>query len=164
MVHNVMVDNGSRAAGPEPAGLPEMLTGNTAFLLSWVARSADRRFHRALEAHDLTAHQLGVLSTLRGGPLVQSRIGEQLDIFKPAMVALVNQLEAKGLVERRPHPSDRRAVEVHLLPAGLQRLAAVDDDLAGVSEDLLAPLADADRALFHDLLGRLAAHPREDDE
>jgi MarR family transcriptional regulator, lower aerobic nicotinate degradation pathway regulator len=161
---NVMVDNGLRASGPGPVGLPDLLTGNTAFLLSWVARSADRRFHRALEAHDLTAHQLGVLSTLRGGPLVQSRISEQLDIFKPAMVALVNQLEAKGLVERRPHPTDRRAVEVHALPAAHDRLAAVDEDLAGVADDLLAPLADDDRALLHDLLGRLAAHPTEDDE
>jgi MarR family transcriptional regulator, lower aerobic nicotinate degradation pathway regulator len=155
-LRNVMESN-DRATSPPDGGLPDLLTGNPAFLLSWVARSAERRFHRTVEEHGLTPHQLGVLSALRGGPLVQSRISERLDIFKPAMVAIVNQLEAKGLVERRPHPSDRRALEVHLLPAADGLLDAVDADLADLADELFAPLSADERAVMHAALRRIAA-------
>ncbi|MDP4511385.1 MarR family transcriptional regulator [Nonomuraea sp. G32] len=61
-----------------------------------------------------------MLTQLQNGPLVQARLSERLSVFKPVVVTLVNELEAMGLAERRPHPRDRRAVQVHLLPAGVQ--------------------------------------------
>lgn len=42
---------------------------------------------------------------------MQARLSERLDVLQPVMMTLINELEAMCLVQRRPHPSDRRAVE-----------------------------------------------------
>jgi DNA-binding MarR family transcriptional regulator len=68
------------------------------------------------------------------------------------MVTLVNELEAAGLVRRQPHPTDRRAVEVHLEPAGAERLARADTAMAAATEQIFGGLPDADRDTLHRIL------------
>jgi len=67
-----------------------------------------------------------------------SEIAERLQAQPHGVVALVSRCEEAGLVERRPSQTDRRQVEVHLLPLGrkkLARLAALHaDQLAGLAE------------------------------
>ncbi len=76
------------------------------------------------------------MTLLTDGPQVQARLSEQLEVFQPVMVTLVNELEAAGLVRRAPHPDDRRAVDVHLEPAGAERLAQAGAALAAVTEEI----------------------------
>jgi DNA-binding MarR family transcriptional regulator len=140
---------------------PEVLARWTGFLLSWVAASAGDHYGRALASVGLTAQQLGVLVLVREGPLVQARLSERLQVFKPVMVTLVNELEAMGLVERRPHPRDRRAVEVHLLRAGARRIREAERISARASEEFFAVLTPDERRTFHDLLAKLASSPAE---
>jgi DNA-binding MarR family transcriptional regulator len=60
-----------------------------------------------------------------------SEIAERLQAQPHGVVALVSRCEEAGLVKRKPSSTDRRQVEVHLLPAGrkkLERLAALHKD------------------------------------
>jgi len=148
MIHNVMTDN--------ETGPPTELARWTGFLLAWVAASGRARYERALSSVGLTAQQLGVLVLLRDGPLVQARLSERLDVFKPVMVTLVNELEAMGLVARRAHPHDRRAVLVHLLPAGTRRIREAERVSERASAEFFAPLTARQRQTFHHLLTKLA--------
>lgn len=153
MLHNVMESNGS-ASRPRVvrSPLPPSLTDSTGFLLSWVAAHASDAFAAALSEVGLTAHQLGVMTLLLEGPQKQARLSEQLEVFQPVMVTLVNELEAAGLVRRAPHPSDRRAVEVHLQPAGAERLARADAAMKAATEQIFGGLADPDRDTLHRIL------------
>jgi len=136
--------------------LPRIVSQSTGFLLSWVAGDAKHRFEAALGEAGMTAHQLGVLTALRGGPQMQARLSEQLEVFKPVMVTLINELEAAGWAERRPHPTDRRAVEVHLLPAGRQMLERADRIMQTTTEEMFSSLTPEERAQLHSVLLRLA--------
>jgi DNA-binding MarR family transcriptional regulator len=72
------------------------------------------------------------------------------------MVATIDDLEARGLVERRPHPSDRRAHALHITDEGREVLGRGRQLSRQAQEDLLAPLSREERKLLHDLLLRLA--------
>lgn len=148
MFNNVMDDNEN--------GPPAALARWTGFLLAWVAASGGVHYERALASVSLTAQQLGVLVLLRDGPLVQARLSERLNVFKPVMVTLVNELEAMGLVARRAHPHDRRAVLVHLLPAGTRRIREAERVSERASDEFFAPLTERQRRTFHHLLEKLA--------
>jgi DNA-binding MarR family transcriptional regulator len=154
MLINVMDSNESWGGRP-----PERLRRWTGFLLAWVAASGGEHYARALASADLKANHLGVLVLLQDGPLVQSRLSERLGVFKPVMVSLVNDLEAMGLVRRLPHPTDRRAVEVHLLPAGEHRIKVAEEVSRRASDEFFAPLTVAQRRTFHELLAKLADNP-----
>lgn len=143
--------------------LPRIVSESTGFLLSWVATDATARFESALGEAGMTAHQLGVLTVLRGGPQMQARLSEQLKVFKPVMVTLINELEAAGWAERRPHPTDRRAIEVHLLPAGRAQLAIADHILRQSSEEMFSSLDESELRSLHEILLRLAGPIQPDD-
>lgn len=68
-------------------------------------------------------------------------IAERLQAQAHGVVALVSRCEAAGLVRRQPSQTDRRQVEVHLLPAGREKLAR----LAMRHADPLADLAEVVR-------------------
>jgi DNA-binding MarR family transcriptional regulator len=74
-----------------------------------------------------------------------------------SMVATIDELEAKGLVERRAHPSDRRAHALHITRRGRQTLTRGRELARGAQEELLAPLSAEERDQLHALLLRLAA-------
>lgn len=95
-----------------------------------------RRFEHfsetAAQAEGLTPLQYLVLLHVKGSPerdwATVGELAERLQARQHGVVALVSRCEAMGLVERRPNASDRRRVEVHLLPPGeaiLSRLAAM---------------------------------------
>jgi DNA-binding MarR family transcriptional regulator len=137
-------------------GPPSALAQWTGLLLSWVAASGAEHYGRALASVGLKAQHLAVLVLLRDGPMVQARLSEALNVFKPVMVTLVNELEEMGLVERRAHPSDRRAVQVHLLPAGVRRVREAEGVSMRAADEFFAPLTPRQRQTFHNLLAKLA--------
>lgn len=136
---------------------PQHLAQNTGFLLSWVAASAATSYENALAGLGFCAHHVGILEIVsRQQPIVQSRIGEQLNIFKPIIVTLVNELEAKSLVERRPHPTDKRAVQLHLLPKGNQALAEIHHISQQTLAEFLSPLSLDEQQIFQNHLQKLS--------
>jgi MarR family transcriptional regulator, lower aerobic nicotinate degradation pathway regulator len=74
------------------------------------------------------------------------------------VVAAVNELVEQGLAERTGDPADRRRNIVTMTAAGAARLQRLDAVLAGVQDELLAPLSPAERAEFARLLTRILAH------
>jgi DNA-binding MarR family transcriptional regulator len=137
-----------------------------------------QRFVDAHNRHGELAEALGfrlgggrgkVLFQLRQGPLTLSRIAEVNGVDAPYATLIVNKLEDHGLVERRPHPDDRRRKLVTLTAAGHDALATADaillrpppamhvlppDELEQLT-GLLARLLDADAAGSDDTQGAL---------
>lgn len=156
MTHNDLMEQPSIQSRP-----PAALTRWTGFLLAWVAAAGGGFYTRALADIGLKPQHVGVLVLLRDGPSVQARLSERLGVFKPAMVALVNQLEAQDLVRRHPHPRDRRAVEVRITAAGAERLGQAEIVSGAASKQFFAALTAEEQQTFHELLVKLA-HPLPD--
>jgi DNA-binding MarR family transcriptional regulator len=78
------------------------------------------------------------------------------------MVSTIDELEAKGLVERRPHPSDRRAYALHVTDIGTETLARGRQLAREAQEELLGPLSEVEREQLRRLLLRLSG--LEEDE
>ena len=76
------------------------------------------------------------------------------------MVALIDELEAAGMAERRPHDEDRRKRAIHLTAHGERTLTEAREIAKQVGGDLLAPLTAAERAEFARLLHKLTGRRR----
>ena len=112
----------------------------------------------------ITYARLRLLSALRfGRPRRLLDLGGELGVTARNVTGLVDALQRDGLVERLPHPNDRRAVLVRLTPAG-ERVSGelLAEQRAAVAE-LLAKLPEADqRSLLRaleSLRAVLARHP-----
>jgi DNA-binding MarR family transcriptional regulator len=87
----------------------------------------------------------------------QHALGRAMQIPPSRMVALVDELEREGLLERRPSPSDRRAYALHLTGDGWRLLDQLMQVSAEHEAQLCAGLAQAERRQLIDLLSRVAA-------
>jgi DNA-binding MarR family transcriptional regulator len=67
-----------------------------------------------------------VLFQLRHGPMTLTELAEANGVDAPYATLIVDKLEAHDLVERRPHPDDRRRKLVTLTPAGREAVATAD--------------------------------------
>ncbi len=142
-----------------PEQRPGSAPGRTAFGLAQLGALAAQRFAERLTATGLTPAHAGVLRAIAGEPgRSQQAIAAQLGLLPSRLVALVDELERDGLVERRRNPRDRRLHALHLADAGRERLREIGRIATAHGADLLAPLGDAERAVLDDLLARLAAH------
>ena len=99
------------------------------------------------EAHGLSASAFQTLAILDGAgePLPGHVIAERLLVSSASMTSLADTLERRGLVERRPHPTDRRKVLIHLTPDA-QRV--VDQQLPAIHAVItqaISTLAESDR-------------------
>lgn len=96
---------------------------NVGFLLSTLGYVVSRGFTEALAPFDLEPRQFAVLRAigfLEGQP--QQAVANRLHIPPSRMVALVDELEERGFLERRADPGDRRVRTLHLTPAGRKAL------------------------------------------
>ena len=91
------------------------LESNVGFLVSDAHRLITAAVDKSMQPLGLTRSQLRVLMHLmRGDGVTQVDIAEHLDLGKVAVGGLIDRLEEKGLVERRNHPTDRRAKNIFL--------------------------------------------------
>lgn len=129
--------------------------------VSRLARHLDLARRTAFDRHDLELWEFDVLSALRraGEPyqLSPGTLVQQTLVTSGTMTNRIDRLAARGLVERRPAPGDRRGVLVRLTPAGLERVDAALADLLHTERDLLAALPEADRSTLAALLRVLVA-------
>lgn len=86
-------------------------------LLHDVARLLRTRFDQRARARGMTRAQWVILARLNAQPgLSQIEMASLLEVEPISVGRLIDRLEARGLVERRPDPSDRRVWRLHLLP------------------------------------------------
>ncbi|MBW8482926.1 MarR family winged helix-turn-helix transcriptional regulator [Actinomadura parmotrematis] len=132
-----------------PAGPPVGLLLRLAHVR---ARSA---FTAALEPLGLLSHQYGVLRVLATrGPSSQRQIADAVSGDKSTMVRIVDDLERRGLVLRRPAAGDRRAYAVELTGEGRDLYRKADAIAAAVAAELLAGFSPEERRTLTDLLVR----------
>lgn len=124
-----------------------------------LARHLDRARRLVFSAHALESWEFDVLTALRrAGPpyeLSPTQLLTQTLVTSGTMTNRVDRLASKGLVERRPDPSDRRGVRVRLSPEGRAKVDAALADLLEHERALLAGLPPEDQATLADLLRRL---------
>jgi len=131
---------------------------SVAFLLSRLGYQASHKMSAALGELGLELRQFGLLRLLANSHGSSQRaLGAMLKVSPNRMVALVDGLESKGLIERRTHPEDRRAYTVSITDAGAAALSEAMEAGIGVELDMCAPLEAAEREQLRGLLYKLAA-------
>ena len=129
-----------------------------AFLLSQVGIHASRRFAELIAAVDLNPPLFRILNLVDAAEgESQQAIGAAIDVPASRMVALVDELEQRGLVERRPDPADRRVRALYLTRKGRHTLAKGRKIAREHEEALTRGLAPADRKRLVDLLQKMVA-------
>jgi DNA-binding MarR family transcriptional regulator len=140
-----------------PPGIHDALTKHTGFLLSRMGMVASRQFSERLEQLGLNTRMWGALNVLDAeGTITQHALGKRTGIDPSSMVATIDELEKHGLVERRSHPTDRRAHALHVTAKGSATLTRGRQLARGAQDELLAPLSASERKQLHELLLRLA--------
>ncbi len=120
------------------------------------------RLSAALEGGPLHLGHVVLLSSLyMRNDLTQSELAQISGIEKSSVVLFLDALEKDNWLERRPHPTDRRAHQVHLTSGGRARFAAVGGALHAAELEALSVLDGQERAQLTALLARLIAHLSE---
>ncbi len=129
-----------------------------AFLLSQVGAHASSRFAERLEPMGLKPAHSGILRIVaRDDGLSQQALGERLGMFPSRLVGMLDDLEARGLIERRDNPSDRRSYALYLTEAGREALEKIAQIGREHQDILLAALDAGEREQLAGLLARIAA-------
>jgi DNA-binding MarR family transcriptional regulator len=117
---------------------------------------AMRHTEAALEPLGLRPKHFGLLNLLEhAGGASQQLLGERLCVDPSSIVAIVDDLERAGVVERRRDPSDRRRYAIHLTGKGARLLTRARAAVVEAEDGLLAPLDAGEREQLRELLARL---------
>jgi DNA-binding MarR family transcriptional regulator len=138
----------------EGAGAPPFRS--VGFLASSIGYAVSRRFRQTLAPLQLEPREFALLRAVGVAEgQSQQAIGERLQIPPSRMVAFVDALEARSLLERRHNPLDRRTRELHLTVAGRELLGRAFQLAAGLENDLCADLSSPEREQLIGLLQRV---------
>jgi len=140
----------------EPAGAVPFRT--VGFNLSSLGFAVSRRFRQTLAPLDLEPREFALLRAVAAAEgQSQQAIAEALQIPASRMVAFVDALEARRLLERRMNPQDRRARALHLTPDGHRLLSSAMNAAIGLEQEICAAFSPQERDLLLDLLQRVGA-------
>jgi DNA-binding MarR family transcriptional regulator len=130
---------------------------SAAFLLAQVGAHSAAMFAERLGPLGLTPAQVGSLRIIAGSAgTSQQEVAERQGLFPSRLVALVDELQERGLVERLENPRDRRTHALQLTARGKQALEAVGRVGREHQEALLSALSAQERELLASLLSRVA--------
>lgn len=148
---------GTISAAIAPWTNREVISMVPAFLFGQLGFHVSYRFTDLLAPLGITPRHYGTLRILSANDgRSQQQLCEAQRIHRNVMVGLVDELEKRGLVERRKHPTDRRAHAVYLLPAAYKLLAQAEEIVSGLDADVTASLEPEERATLVTLLQRTA--------
>jgi DNA-binding MarR family transcriptional regulator len=120
----------------------------------------NRRLRQVRPVGELTQSQLSALTSLElAGALTPRELAEAERVQPPTMTRIVGKLEALGLVQRTPHPTDGRQVILAATPAGREVYAEHRRARDAWLTRQLAELPPAERATLHaaaEILSRVA--------
>src|SRR5580692_8757705 len=119
-------------------------------------RSLVRHAERSIVSLDMCISDFGVLEVLlHKGPQSVSEIGRRVELTSGSITTAIDRLEARGLVARAAHASDRRARVVHLTPEGKARITDVFARHKDAMDRAARGLSKAERGTLTRLLKRL---------
>ncbi len=128
-----------------------------AFLLAQVGAHAAAKFGERMGELQLASPHAGILRILGATPaLTQQALARALGMVPSRLVALIDELEARGYVERRENPDDRRRYALHLSGKGRSALEAIGRIAREHQQALLAALSAEEQEQLAGLLQRVA--------
>jgi len=137
--------------------LPAELVASSVFLLKRLGFAAKQRALDEYEQTGLGPYHHAVLTLLdEGVPETQAAIADSLGYDRGTLVGLLDELEERGLVERKRDPDDRRRHVVRLTADGKRTLGQLRALSTRLEDEFLAPLGAEQRATLHALLLELA--------
>ncbi|GAA1792656.1 MarR family transcriptional regulator [Nocardioides hankookensis] len=145
------IDEAARQWGLRWDGVPAMHAVTT---LMRVQQLVIGRLDAILKPHGLSfaRYEALVLLTFSSrGSLPLGKMGERLQVHPTSVTSIVRRLEAAGLVERKAHPDDGRAVLAEITPAGRAVVEVATRDLVD-ADFALGALSDADLATVSSVL------------
>jgi DNA-binding MarR family transcriptional regulator len=117
-----------------------------------------------LAGFELTSVQYAAMEAIASQPGIDAtRLSELIAFDKATLGGVLDRLEAKGLIARRPSPQDRRVKSVSLTAAGGRLLKKVGPHVAAAQAEMLRPLSEAEQAQFIALLKKFGRRSQPDD-
>lgn len=133
------------------------LRSGAAFLLAQLGAHAASRFAERLAHLNLTPAHAGILRIVASAPAISQRsLAAAVGTLPSRLVSLVDELESKGLLERRSNEGDRRSYALHLTEAGYETLASISRIAREHQHVLLASLTEDEQQQLRSLLQRVA--------
>ncbi len=136
---------------------------DTSFLETLVGYNARRAalsaidvFLQRMEPFGLKPVDFSVLSLVAHNPGITSRqLCTALGILPPNLVGMVNTLEKRELVARKPHPHDGRAMGLYLTPSGQKLMRDAERTAAAAEAEVAARLSPAEQRTLIALLKKV---------
>jgi DNA-binding MarR family transcriptional regulator len=145
----------------QPRIVPRRLWLRSSWLLGQIAQHAHRIVMERVEQSGLRKQHVSVLTALEEFEApTQAALVRDLAIDGSDMVAVLDDLERRGFVERRRDDADRRRNVLSLTPAGRKALHEVDAQLDAAQDEVFAPLDGEEREQLRELLTRVLEHHR----
>ena len=143
-----------------PGAVEDIDTSFLETLLGYNARRAALavidRFLAGMEPYQLKPVDFSVLSLVAHNPGITSRqLCSTLGILPPNLVGMVNMLEKRELIARRPHPTDGRAMGLHLTPAGQKLMRDAEKTAATIEAGVASRLTPAELRTLIALLKKI---------
>jgi MarR family transcriptional regulator for hemolysin len=128
------------------------------FLLHDVARLLRVDADKRARVNGMTRAQWAILIWLERQPgISQKELSEILEVEPITVARLIDRLQARGMVERRPDPRDRRIWRLHLLEPGRGVLNGIDEQRADMTRMVTAGLSEESIEAVTDALLRMKA-------
>jgi DNA-binding MarR family transcriptional regulator len=148
---------------PAPHGAPGIDFGPLAGRLGYVLRRAQiavfRDFFAAFAPFDIKPGQYSILTVIERNPgLKQTQVCDALGIKRTNFVAMIDELEARGLVRRDESPADRRSNALVLTAAGEALMPKLHDTSATHEQRIIAALGQRRHAEMASTLSQLVSH------
>ena len=142
---------------------PSVEQVDTSYLESLVGYNARRAalavievFLQRMAIYDLRPVDFSVLSLIAHNPGITSRqLCSTLGILPPNLVAMINALEKRRVIARRPHPSDGRAMGLHLTNGGVKLMREAERTAAELEAEAAARLTAAESKTLIRLLKKV---------
>ncbi len=143
-----------------PSSVDQIDTSYLESLLGYNARRAALAvievFLERMAVYGLKPVDFSVLSLITHNPGITSRqLCGALNILPPNLVGMINALEKREIVERRPHPKDGRAMGLHLTASGRKLMLDAEKTAAGLEADVASRLSAAERKTLMRLLQKI---------
>ena len=134
----------------------DMLPGLIGYQLRLAQLAVFGDFAAELKEFDVSPGRFGVLVLISANPgMTQSLLASATQLDRSTMVAVIDQLEARGLVERRASPTDRRSNALVLTAAGEKLLKQLKRRIKQHEARIAAAMTPAETATLVDLLTRI---------
>lgn len=152
--------NSAKVIKPAAACVEQVDTRYLQSLMGYNARRAAlsiiELFLERLAPYGLKPVDFSVMSTIGHNPGVTSRqLCAALNLLPPNLVGLIQSLEARGLIERKPHPHDGRAVGLHATSKGQALMVQAEQTATELETEKTAKLTPEERTTLLSLLQKI---------